>query len=173
MWYTGKWSPNGDQSGQWNWDQSGQWRSISMRSQWPLIMTSQWVMTLLRMPIVKSQWVMTLLGTSLVMSQWINDVAMCTYGITMHNDIAMNLFYYVFSALCLFMILLWVEWNKKQEQVHVWSVWNGEHIWFVVGNIPTQTQLMCSPQTGQTLACSYYNILYCIYIPSHFFIITI
>ncbi len=35
-----------------------------------------------------------------------NDVAMCTYhGITMHNnDIAMNLFYSVFSALCLIMI---------------------------------------------------------------------
>ncbi len=35
-----------------------------------------------------------------------ND-AMCTYyGITMHNDVVMNLFYYVFSALCLIMILL-------------------------------------------------------------------
>ncbi len=29
-------------------------------------------------------------------------------GITMHNDLAMNLFYYVFSVLCLIMILLWV-----------------------------------------------------------------
>ncbi len=39
----------------------------------------------------------------------INDVAMCTYhGITMHNDIAMNLFCYVFSTLCLIVILLWV-----------------------------------------------------------------
>ncbi len=36
-----------------------------------------------------------------------NDVAMCTYhGITMHDDVAMNLFCYVFSALCLIMILL-------------------------------------------------------------------
>ncbi len=34
-----------------------------------------------------------------------NDVAICTYhGITMHNDIAMNLFYYVFFALCLIVI---------------------------------------------------------------------
>ncbi len=34
-----------------------------------------------------------------------NTVAMCTYhGITMHNDIAMNLFYYVFSALCLIVL---------------------------------------------------------------------
>ncbi len=31
-----------------------------------------------------------------------NDVDMCTYGITMHNDVAMNLFYYV--LLCLFML---------------------------------------------------------------------
>ncbi len=39
-----------------------------------------------------------------------NDVAMCTYhGITMHNDFAMNLFYYVFSSLCLIMVLLWVS----------------------------------------------------------------
>ncbi len=36
-----------------------------------------------------------------------NEVAICTYhGITMYNDVAMNLFYYVFSALCLIMILL-------------------------------------------------------------------
>ncbi len=36
-----------------------------------------------------------------------NDAAMCTYdGITIQNDIAMNLYYYVFSALSLIMILL-------------------------------------------------------------------
>ncbi len=35
-----------------------------------------------------------------------NDVALCTYhGIIMHSDVAMNLLYYVFSALCLIMIL--------------------------------------------------------------------
>ncbi len=34
-----------------------------------------------------------------------NDVAMC---MTMHNEAALNLFYYVFSDLCLIMILLWV-----------------------------------------------------------------
>ncbi len=45
-----------------------------------------------------------------------NDIAMCTYGITMHNDLAMNLFYYVFPALCLMMILLWVEWNKNKNK---------------------------------------------------------
>ncbi len=45
----------------------------------------------------------------------INDFLMCTYhGITMH-DIAMNLFYYVFSALCLIMILLWVVCNKNKN----------------------------------------------------------
>ncbi len=44
-------------------------------------------------------------------------VIVCTYhGITMHNDIAMNLFYYVFSALCLIMILLWVVWNKNKNR---------------------------------------------------------
>ncbi len=38
-----------------------------------------------------------------------NDIAMCTYhGITMHNGIAMNIFYYVFSALCL--IVLFYYW---------------------------------------------------------------
>ncbi len=39
----------------------------------------------------------------------INDNAMCTYdGITMHNDIAMNIFYYVFSALCLIVLFVYV-----------------------------------------------------------------
>ncbi len=34
-----------------------------------------------------------------------NIIAMCTYhGTTMHNDIVMNLFYYVFSALCLIVL---------------------------------------------------------------------
>ncbi len=34
-----------------------------------------------------------------------NDFAMCTYhGITMHNDVDMNIFYYVFSALCLIVL---------------------------------------------------------------------
>ncbi len=46
-----------------------------------------------------------------------NDVAMCTHhGITMHNDVTMNLFYYVFSALCLIVILLWVVCNKNKNK---------------------------------------------------------
>ncbi len=46
-----------------------------------------------------------------------NDIAMCTYhGITMHNDVAMNIFYYVFSAICLIMILLWVVCNKNKNK---------------------------------------------------------
>ncbi len=45
-----------------------------------------------------------------------NDVAMCTYhSITMH-DVAMNLFHYVFSALSVIMILLWVVWNKNKKK---------------------------------------------------------
>ncbi len=36
----------------------------------------------------------------------INDVAICTHhGITMHNKVAMNIFYYVFSVLCLIVLL--------------------------------------------------------------------
>ncbi len=31
-----------------------------------------------------------------------NDIAICTYGITIHNDVAVNHFYYV--LLCLFML---------------------------------------------------------------------
>ncbi len=46
-----------------------------------------------------------------------NDVAICTYhGITMHNGVAMNLSYYVFSAICLIMIVLWVIWNKIKNK---------------------------------------------------------
>ncbi len=44
-----------------------------------------------------------------------NNVAMCTYCITMDNDVAMNLFYYVVFALCLIMIVLWVVCNKKNN----------------------------------------------------------
>ncbi len=47
-----------------------------------------------------------------------NNFAMSTYhGITMHNDVAMSLFYYIFSALCLIMILLWVVCNKNKNKV--------------------------------------------------------
>ncbi len=43
-----------------------------------------------------------------------NDVVMCAYhDITMHNDIAINL-YYIFSAQCLIMILVWVVWKKTK-----------------------------------------------------------
>ncbi len=46
-----------------------------------------------------------------------NDVAMCTYHVMkMHNDVPMNLFNYVFSALCLIMILLWVVCNKNKNK---------------------------------------------------------
>ncbi len=81
-----------------------------MISQFPLIMTSQWVMTLLGMgnDIARD------IHCDATMS---NGFAMCTYhGITMQNDIAMNLFYYVFSALCLILILLWVVWNKNKNK---------------------------------------------------------
>ncbi len=45
----------------------------------------------------------------------INNLTICTYhGITMHNDLVMNLFYYV--LLCIFIILLWVVWNKNTNK---------------------------------------------------------
>ncbi len=54
-----------------------------------------------------------------------NDIAVCTYhGITMHNDVAMNLFYYVFSALCLIILLLWVVWNKNKNKLCLISLEN-------------------------------------------------
>ncbi len=46
-----------------------------------------------------------------------NDIVMYTYdGITMHNDVAMNLFYYIFSTLSLITILLWVVCNKNKNK---------------------------------------------------------
>ncbi len=46
-----------------------------------------------------------------------NDIAMCTYhSMTMDNDTAMNLFYYVFSVLCLIMILLCVVCHKNKNK---------------------------------------------------------
>ncbi len=45
-----------------------------------------------------------------------NGIAMCTYhSVTMHTDVAMNLFCYVFSALCLSMILICGVWNKNKN----------------------------------------------------------
>ncbi len=53
-----------------------------------------------------------------------NDVAMCRcHGITMHNEIAMNLFNYVFSALCLIMILLCSCLISLAEYIHCFCVW--------------------------------------------------
>ncbi len=92
---------------------------------------------------------------------------MCTYhGITMHNDIAINFFYYVFFALCLIMILLWVV-CTKHKNYFIFDQSGLENTFFVLvyfnrpldsWNIPIQTQLLCSSQTDQTLTCSSYNI---------------
>ncbi len=81
-----------------------QWEgTLIVTSQWPFIMTSQWVNAVARD-----------IHCDITMS---SDIAMCTYhGITMHNDVAMNLFYYIFSALYLIMILLWVVWNKNKNK---------------------------------------------------------
>ncbi len=47
-----------------------------------------------------------------------NDIATCTYhGITLHNNISMNIFYYVFSALCLIVLFYYgVVWNKNKNK---------------------------------------------------------
>ncbi len=92
------------------------------------IVTSQWVMTLLGTSIVTSKWVMTLLGTSIAMTQWVMTL-LCVHVITMHNDVAMNLFYYVLLLLCvpIYVILLWVVWNKKKNK-YLFDQSAGEHI---------------------------------------------
>ncbi len=95
-----------------------------------------------------------------------NNVTMCTHhGFTMHNDVSMNLFYYVFSALCLIMILLLVVCNKslliktRTSSCLISLCWRIHSLILCRAiSIPTQTQLMCSPQTDQTLTCSSYNI---------------
>ncbi len=59
-------------------------------------------MKLLGMTIVTLQNVIIYIHCDVIMS---NGIAMCTYyGITMHIDVAMNLFYYVFLALCLYVL---------------------------------------------------------------------
>ncbi len=96
-----------------------------------------------------------------------NCIAMCTYyGTTMHNGIAINVFYYIVSALLLIMILLWILCNKNINKfIFDQSGLENTFIVFVYGyfthhsdssNIPTQTQLICSAQTYQTLTCSSY-----------------
>ncbi len=81
-----------------------------------LIMTSQWVMILLRMPHCG-----TTVGNGIARDighgdiTMGNHIAMCTYhGITVHNDIAMNLFWYV--LLCQIMIL---RFRKLFTIVHI------------------------------------------------------
>ncbi len=62
-------------------------------------MTSQWVMTLLRMPycgITMGNNIARDIHCDITVG---NDIAVCTYGITMHNDVAMNLFCYVHDVL--------------------------------------------------------------------------
>ncbi len=58
--------------------------------------------------IVKTQWVMVNIVSNIHCDVTIsNNIMMCrsTYcGITMHNDVAMNIFYLVFSAVCLIML---------------------------------------------------------------------
>ncbi len=84
-----------------------------------------------------------------------NGIAMCTYhGITLYNDVAMNLFFYVFSALCLITILLWLVCNKNKNKF-MFDQYGLKNTFIVL--FPTQTQLMCSPQTDQTLTCSCYT----------------
>ncbi len=87
MSYTCKWSPNGDQA-------------VRGASQYDITMGND----IARMPIVKLQWLM--LGDIYCDVTMNNDVALCTYhSITMHNNVAMNLFYYLFSALYIYFIL--------------------------------------------------------------------
>ncbi len=37
-----------------------------------------------------------------------NNIAMCTYGIIMHNDIAINVFHYYIHIMHIYVILLWI-----------------------------------------------------------------
>ncbi len=88
-----------------------------MTSQWPLIMNITMGNDIARnahCEITMGNDVARVIHCDITMS---SDVSMCTYhGGIMHNDVAMNLFYYVFSALCLIMILLSVVCNKNKNK---------------------------------------------------------
>ncbi len=74
MWYTGMWSPNGDQN-----------RQVEI-NQYDITMATHYNITM-------SNDIARDVHCEITMG---NDIAMCTYhGITIHNDVAMNLFYYV------------------------------------------------------------------------------
>ncbi len=46
-----------------------------------------------------------------------SGIAMCTYhDITMHNDVAMKFFYYVFSALCLIVLFCYGQYGIKTRK---------------------------------------------------------
>ncbi len=100
-----------------------------------------------------------------------NDVAMCTYHASQCIMMLLWPFSIMYSLLCSMpncVILLWVVWNKNNYKVMFdQSEFENAFVVFVYGylnrpldswNIPTQTQLMCSPQTHQTLTCSCYII---------------
>ncbi len=74
-----------------------------------------------------------------------NDIAMCTiyHGITMHNEVDMNLFYYVFSALCLIMILLWVDVIKTRTSSYLISLCWRTHSLFQTHEISLHKHNSC------------------------------
>ncbi len=98
-----------------------------------------------------------------------NGFDMCTYhGITMHYDIAMNLFYYVFTTLCLIMIKLSVVCNINKN-MFMFDQSGSENTLFLCQAISLILQMSeislhkhnscLPPQTHQPLTCSCYKIL--------------
>ncbi len=84
----------------------------------------------------------------------------------MHTDVAMNLFYYVLSALCLINILLWIIWNRNKNKF-MFDQFGLENTFvvFCVGLVHSSFGLMKYPytntthvfQTDQTLILFCYN----------------
>ncbi len=84
MWYTGMWSPNGDQSGQWKINQY----YITMVSHYDITMCN-YVTWDVHCELTMGNDIDRDIHCNITM---INDIAMYTYhGITMHDDVTMNL----------------------------------------------------------------------------------
>ncbi len=91
-----------------------------------------------------------------------NGIDMCIYhGITMNNDITMNLFYYVFSALCLIVLFYRYGIKTRTSSCSISLGWR-THSLLLCRDISLilrthetsqHKQLICSPQTDQTLTC--------------------
>ncbi len=107
----------------------------------------------------------------------IHCYATMSYDISIHNDMDMNLFYYVLSALCLIVLFYYgLVWNKNKNKFMFDQSGLRTHLLFLCMAIllvlwTCEISLhkhMCSPQTDQRLVLGILHVPYkstCVFFP--------